>query len=58
MATPSPGRYDGGGSSSAVPNRQQQGVIDEFDGDESADLGQENAVLADDPLDDIQERIP
>ncbi len=59
MATPSPGRYDGGSSSSAVPSRQQQqGATDKFDGDEAADLGQENALLADDPLDDIQERIP
>ena len=58
MAAPSPGRYGGGNSSSSVPSRQQQGAIDDLDGDEAADLGQENALLADDPLDDAQERIP
>lgn len=57
MATPLPGGYGGGSSSSSAPHRQDHGATNDFDGDEAADLGQENALLADDPLGDTQERI-
>ena len=58
MANSSRGRYGVGSSSSSAPNRQDQSATGDFDGDEAADLGQESALLADDPLDDTQERIP
>ncbi len=58
MAGPSPGAYGGGSSSSssAAPGRSG---FDDLDGDEAADLGQENALLAEDPMeDDERERTP
>ena len=56
MTAPSPGNYgDGSSSSSGVQDRN---ATDDFDGDEAADLGQDNALLADDPLEDDRERTP
>lgn len=58
MTGPRPGSYAGRSSSSAAPRRHDRSAVDDLDGDESADLGQESALLADDPLEDHQERIP
>ena len=57
MAGPSPGTYGEDGSSSSS-QAHGQNVFSDLDGDEAADLGQENALLAEDPLDDEFERTP
>ena len=58
MAGPSPGAYGPGHSSSS--SRAQGGnggnLVDDLDGDEAADLGQENALLEEDPMEQQRER--
>ncbi len=59
MAAPSPGTYGSGigsSSSSGAYGGNSRNVADEFDGDEAADLGQENALLAEDPMEEERER--
>jgi hypothetical protein len=60
MAGPSPGTYGGGGSSSSSVAHGGNGgnAVDDLDGDEAADLGQENALLAEDPIEEEHERTP
>ena len=59
MAGSSPGAHDGGsGGASSSSGVHGGNVVDGLDGDEAADLGQENALLAEDPMDSERERTP
>ena len=56
MTGPSPGTRGGEGSSSS--GRQGHDDFEELDGDEAADLSLDNALLADDPLEDGNGKAP
>ena len=60
MAGPSPGTSGGGGgSSSSFRGIHGGNAFNDLDGDEAADLGQENALLAEDYIgEEDHERTP
>lgn len=52
MTGPSPGLQGSESSSSSGPIQYNRVTAEDFDGDDQADLSLDNALLADDPLDE------
>ena len=58
MIEPSSNLGYGEGSSQARQQASDRASIDDLDGDETADLSLDNALLADDPLDGNAKKTP